>query len=229
MTLEALWTDVDEYFEATLLPDDAILDEALRSSAAAGLPPHDVSPAQGRLLQILALLRGARTILEIGTLGGTSAIWLGRALPRKGRLVSLERDPHYAGVARANLERAGLAGAVEIRVGDALDSLRELVAQSHPAFDMIFIDADKANNPAYLEWALRLSRPGTLILADNVVREGEVANATSTDPRVLGVRRFAELLGSDPRLTATAVQTVGRKGFDGFAIALVESVSASSD
>jgi predicted O-methyltransferase YrrM len=193
------------------------LDEALAASSAAGLPPHDVSPLQGRLLELLSRLQGARAILEIGTLGGYSTIWLARALPAGGRLVTLEANVAYAEVARANVERAGFADVVEVRVGAALETLPTL---SGP-FDLVFIDAHKRSNPEYLGWALELSRAGALIVADNVVRGGAVADAGSDDASVVGVRRFFELVAAEPRLSATAIQTVGEKGHDGFALALV--------
>jgi len=217
----AQWTKVDDYFNGLLAPSDPALDAALEHSAAAGLPPHQVAPNQGKLLHLLARIQGARTVLEIGTLGGYSTIWLARALPEGGRLVSLEADPRSAEVARANVERAGLGEVVEIRTGKALESLPRLAEEGHGPFDVVFIDADKPGNPDYLAWALRLTRPGSLIIGDNVVRDGEVADPASTDPRVQGVRRFTELLAGEPRLTATAVQTVGEKGYDGFALALV--------
>lgn len=220
MSLEQ-WTKVDDYFNALLAPSDPALDAALEHSEAAGLPPHQVAPNQGKLLHLLARIQGARTILEIGTLGGYSTIWLARALPQGGRLVSLEADPRCAEVARENVERAGLGKVVEIRTGKALESLPRLAEEGDGPFDVVFIDADKPGNPHYLAWALRLTRPGSLIIGDNVVRDGEVADPASTDPRVQGVRRFTELIAEEPRLTATAVQTVGEKGYDGFALALV--------
>jgi predicted O-methyltransferase YrrM len=215
------WSAVDRYIADLLLPPDPALDAALEASAAAGLPPHGVSPAQGKLLQLLALMDGARAILEIGTLGGYSAIWLGRALPAGGRLVTLEADPGYAAVARANIARAGLADVVEVRVGPALETLPLLAAERPGPFDLIFIDADKRSNPEYLGWALELSRRGSVIVADNVVRGGAVAGDDGDDPTIQGVRRFYELLAADPRVSATAIQTVGAKGHDGFAIAVV--------
>jgi predicted O-methyltransferase YrrM len=215
------WRAVDRYIADLLLPPDPSLDAALEASAAAGLPAHNVSPAQGKLLQLLALMQGAQTILEIGALGGYSAIWLGRALPAGGRLVALEADPGYATVARANVDRAGLADIVEVRVGRALDTLPLLAQEGQGPFDMIFIDADKRSNAEYLAWALELSRPGSVIVADNVVRGGAVAGDGDGDASVQGVRRFYELLASDPRVSATAIQTVGLKGHDGFAIGLV--------
>jgi predicted O-methyltransferase YrrM len=218
------WSAVDRYIADRLLPADPALEAALAASAAAGLPAHQISPAQGKLLQLLALMQGARTILEIGTLGGYSTIWLGRALPADGRLIALEAHPDYAAVARANVARAGLADVVEVRVGRALDTLPLLAAERPGPFDLIFIDADKRSNAEYLGWALKLSRPGTVIVADNVVRGGAVAGDSDGDANVQGVRRFYKLLAAGAgggRLTATAIQTVGLKGYDGFAIALV--------
>ncbi len=205
------WTAVDRYLVDRLVPSDPALEAALAAGGAA------VSPAQGKLLHLLALAVGARYILEIGTLAGYSTIWLARALAPGGRLVTLESDPGCAGVARANLARAGLADVVELRSGPALDTLPQL----RGSFDLIFLDADKAENPEYLRWALELSRPGTLIVADNVVRDGAILEGSSTDPRVQGIRRFFELLAAEPRVSATAIQTVGSKGWDGFALALV--------
>ena len=215
------WTAVDRYIADLLVAPDPVLDAALQASAAAGLPSHHVSPNQGKLLGLLARVCGARTILEIGTLGGYSTIWLARALPNDGRLITLEADPTHVEVARANIARAGLADVVEVRLGGALDTLPQLAVEGRGPFDLIFIDADKPNNPDYLVWALTLARRGTLIIADNVVRNGAVVDAAATDPSVEGVRRFNELLAADPRLSATAIQTVGSKGYDGFAIALV--------
>jgi predicted O-methyltransferase YrrM len=215
------WNAVDRYINDRLLAPDPALSAALQASDAAGLPQISVSPSQGKLLQLLAQARGARSILEIGTLGGYSTIWLARALPRDGRLITLEFDPKHAEVARANVARAGLADIVELRIGRALDTLPQLVAESRGPFDLIFIDADKPGYPDYLAWALRLSRRGSVIIADNVVRNGAVVDAASTDPAVQGVRRFIDMLAAEPRVSATAVQTVGSKGYDGFAIALV--------
>ena len=215
------WTAVDRYITDLLVPPDPALEAALQDSAAAGLPPYNVSPSQGKLLFLLARVQGARAILEIGTLGGYSTIWLARALPAAGRLITLEADPKHATVARANIARAGLADIVELRLGRALDTLPQLAAEGHGPFDLIFIDADKERNPDYLAWALKLSRRGSLIIADNVVRDGAVAGAASGDPSVEGVRRFYQLLAAEPRVSATAIQTVGSKGYDGFAIALV--------
>ncbi|MBW4507573.1 MAG: O-methyltransferase [Scytonematopsis contorta HA4267-MV1] len=217
------WTAVDSYITDMLLSNDPILEAVLQASNAAGLPPHNVSPNQGKLLMLLALIHQARNILEIGTLGGYSTIWLARALPTNGRLITLESNPKHAEVARENITRAGLANIIEIRVGRAVDTLAQLATSDCHPFDLIFIDADKPSNPEYFSWALKLSSKGSLIIADNVVRDGTVIEASSTDPKVQGVRRFNEMLGSEPRLTATAIQTVGSKGYDGFAIALVTS------
>jgi len=215
------WTAVDRYITDLLVPNDTALEEALRSSAAAGLPSIHVSPAQGKLLQLLARLGRARNILEIGTLGGYSTIWLARALPPDGRLITLEADPKHAKIARANIARAGLADIVQIIVGRAVDTLPRLMADARRPFDLIFIDADKPTYPEYLAWSLRLSRPGSLIIADNVVRKGAIIEAASPDPAIQGVRRFNEMLAAEKRLSATMIQTVGSKGYDGFAIAVV--------
>ncbi len=217
------WTAVDRYITDLFVPDDPVLEAALEVSTASGLPPHNVSPNQGKLLMLLAQLRGARTILEIGTLGGYSTIWLARALPADGHLISLEFNPKHAEVARANIARARLQAKVEVRVGRAIDTLPLLEQEGHSSFDLIFIDADKPSNPDYLAWALKLARPGTLIIGDNVVRDGAVIDAASTDPNVQGIRRFNELMAAEPRLSATAIQTVGSKGYDGFALAIVSS------
>ncbi|MDZ8186615.1 MAG: O-methyltransferase [Nostoc sp. ChiSLP02] len=214
------WTEVDSYLTDLFVPPDPVLDAALEASAAAGLPPHNVSPNQGKLLLLLAQLQRARTILEIGTLGGYSTIWLARALPKDGYLMTLEADAKHAEVAESNIARAGLGDVVELRLGKALSTLPELAAENR-RFDLIFIDADKPNNPDYLAWALKLSRRGSLIIADNVVRNGAVIDTASSDASIQGVRRFNELLASEPRVSATALQTVGSKGYDGFAIALV--------
>jgi predicted O-methyltransferase YrrM len=215
------WDEVDTYINAQLVGEDPVLEGALRRAAAAGLPAHDVAPNQGKLLHLLARLAGAKAILELGTLAGYSTIWLARAVPAdgSGRVVSLEVDAGYAAVARENLADAGVADRVELLIGDALDTLPGLDGP----FDLVFLDADKQRNPEYLEHALRLTRPGGLIVADNVVRDGELANAGSEDPRVVGIRRFTERLGAASNVTATAVQTVGSKGWDGFALALVEA------
>jgi predicted O-methyltransferase YrrM len=217
------WTAVDQYFNNLFVRPDPALEAALEASAAAGLPSIQVSPNQGKLLHLLALATGARKILEIGTLGGYSTIWLARALPKEGtgRLITLEFEPKHAQVARENFARSGLANVVDLRVGRALDTLPRLAAENAGPFDLIFLDADKVSYPDYLEWSLKLARPGTLIIADNVVRNGAVVDADSTDPSVRGVRRFNELVAADPRLSATAIQTVGGKGYDGFAMLLV--------
>jgi predicted O-methyltransferase YrrM len=215
------WTAVDHYITDLLAPPDPALEAALQASAAAGLPSINVTPNLGKLLHLLARVQGARTILEVGTLGGYSTIWLARALPTGGRLITLEAEPRYAEVARANLARAGLADIVEQRLGPALETLPQLAAEGRGPFDLIFIDADKPNNPEYFAWALKLTRRGSLIVVDNVVRNGAVVDAASDDPKVQGVRRFNELLAAEPRVSATAIQTVGSKGYDGFAVALV--------
>jgi predicted O-methyltransferase YrrM len=219
---DEVWTAVDDYFEERLVPDDTVLEETLRSSAAAGLPDIQVSPSQGKLLHLLARAIGARRVLEVGTLGGYSSTWLGRALPDDGRLLSLELNPKHAEVARGNLARAGLAKKVEVRVGPALESLARLVAEKPPPFDLVFIDADKPNTRAYFDSALRLTRPGGLIVVDNVVRRGELANASNSDPNVRGMRELVDALRSERRVSATGIQTVGRKGYDGFLLAQVE-------
>jgi predicted O-methyltransferase YrrM len=218
--------DVDAYINAQLIGEDPVLAAALARAAAAGLPAHDVAPNQGKLLHLLARIRGARTILELGTLAGYSTIWLARALPPGGRLITLEAEPSHAAVARANLEAAGVADRAEVRVGDALAALAALEAEGAGPFDLVFLDADKQRNPEYLEWSLRLTRPGSVIVADNVVRDGELANDASDDPRVRGIRRFTELLGATPGVSATAIQTVGQKGWDGLALALVDEPGA---
>lgn len=215
------WGEVDAYLGDLLAPLEPALEESSRAAASAGLPPAEVSPTQGRLLHLLARIQGARTILEVGTLGGVSTIWLARALPADGRLITLEANVGYAGAARANLARAGLEGIVEVRVGPALETLPQLAAEGAGPFDLIFLDADKQHNPEYFVWALELSRRGSVIVADNVVRNGAAADAASDDPHVQGVRRFLELAAAEPRVEATAIQTVGSKGWDGFALALV--------
>jgi predicted O-methyltransferase YrrM len=215
------WNAVDDYLTDTLVRPDAILEAALRDSEAAGLPAISVSPPQGKFLNLLARVQGARNILEIGTLGGYSTIWLARALPPSGRLVTLEVDPKHAEVARANLARAGFANIVQVRLGRAIDSLPELEREAAGPFDLAFIDADKPSNPDYFTWALRLSRRGAVIVVDNVVRGGAVADAGTSDAAAQGVRRLNQLMASEPRVSATALQTVGIKGYDGFALALV--------
>jgi predicted O-methyltransferase YrrM len=215
------WTAVDNYIGNLFIGTDFALEAALDSSKAAGLPTINVSPPQGKLLHLLARVQGARKILELGTLGGYSTIWLARALPPEGRLISLEIDPKRAEIARANIARAELANVVEIRLGRAADSLQQLVAEGRAPFDLIFIDADKPGYAEYLTWCLKLSRPGTLIIADNVVRKGAVADPGSADENVQGIRKFNEALAAEKRVTTTVVQTVGCKGYDGLALILV--------
>ncbi|MDX2595015.1 MULTISPECIES: O-methyltransferase [Streptomyces] len=221
MSGSQLWDDVDFYFSSHLAPDDEALQAALRDSEAAGLPHIAVTAPQGKFLQLLAQIQGARNILEIGTLGGYSTIWLGRALPADGRLISLEYNAKHADVATRNIARAGLERIVEVRVGPALESLPKLADENPAPFDLVFIDADKVNNRHYVEWALRLSRAGSLIVLDNVVRGGGVTDADSSAPDIVGTRAAIDLIASHPRLTGTAVQTVGSKGYDGFALARV--------
>ncbi|CAM5614548.1 MULTISPECIES: O-methyltransferase [Streptomyces] len=221
MSESQVWDDVDEYFSAQLSPDDETLRAALRDSEAAGLPAISVTATQGKLLQLLAQIQGARNILEIGTLGGYSTIWMARALPSDGRLISLEYSAKYAEVASRNIARAGLDKVVEVRVGPALESLPKLADENPAPFDLVFIDADKANNPHYIDWALRLTSTGSLIVVDNVVRGGRVVETDTDAPDVRGTRAAIELIGSHPRLSGTAIQTVGGKGYDGFALARV--------
>jgi predicted O-methyltransferase YrrM len=215
------WTAVDRYIADWLVPPDPVLEAALQAAAEAGLPAQQVAPNQGKLLALLAQSLRARRILEIGTLGGYSAIWLARSLPAGGTLITLEANPKHADIARANLRRAGLAEVVEVRVGPALDTLPQLAAERRGPFDLVFIDADKANTTAYFGWALKLSRRGSLIIVDNVVRNGAVADAGSADANVQGVQRFYAALAAEPRVAATALQTVGGKGYDGLALVLV--------
>jgi predicted O-methyltransferase YrrM len=215
------WTAVDRYITDLVVPADAVLEAALADSVAAGLPAISVSPNQGKFLHLLARVQGARSILEIGTLGGYSTIWLARAMPEGGRLVTLESEPKHAEVARANIARANLSAVVSLRLGRALDTLPQLDAEGEKPYDFVFIDADKVSTPEYFGWALKLTRPGSLIVVDNVVRKGAVVEDSSDDPSVQGVRRFYEMLASEPRVSATAVPTVGSKGYDGFALALV--------
>ena len=215
------WTAVDRYITEMLVPPDAVLEAALEASDVAGLPRIAVAPNQGKLLQLLARARGARRILEIGTLGGYSTIWLARALPPGGRLITLEVEPKHAEVARANIARAGLASVVDVRLGAALETLPRVAAERAGPFDLTFIDADKANIPSYFEWALKLAAPGGLIVVDNVIRDGAVVDDASTDPSVKGVRRLNELLRAEPRVSATTIQTVGARGYDGFTLAML--------
>lgn len=221
MSESRTWDDVDDYFTTHLAPNDEALAAALRDNEAAGLPAIDVAANQGKLLHLLAQIQGARRILEIGTLGGYSTIWLARALPADGRLISLEYSARHAEVACRNIARAGLDTLVEVRVGPALESLPKLTDENPEPFDLVFIDADKANNPHYVEWALRLTRAGSVIVVDNVVRGGRVTDADSAEPDVRGTRAAIELIAAHPKLSGTAIQTVGSKGYDGFALARV--------
>lgn len=218
---QQFWSAVDDYFTKLLVQPDPALQAALQASAEAGLPPINVAPSQGKLLHLLARAQGARNILEIGTLGGYSTIWLARALPQGGRVITLENDAKHAEVARSNFDRAGLTDVIELRLGRALDTLPRLAAEGREPFDLVFIDADKPSTPEYFEWALRLAKRGSMIIVDNVVRNGEVINAASQDASVQGVRRLNESIAAERRVSATAIQTVGGKGYDGFAIALV--------
>jgi predicted O-methyltransferase YrrM len=218
-----IWTQVDDYFCNLLASPDDNFDAALKANQQAGLPQIDVTRLQGKFLEFLVRISGARCILEIGTLGGYSTLWLARALPGDGRIVTLELDPHHAEVARANLENAGVLDSVDLIVGPAIETLPALRDSAAAPFDLVFIDADKQSYPEYLRWALKLSRPGTVIVADNVVRQGKVIESDSDDPNVQGVRRFTELVAAEPRLSATVLQTVGVKGYDGFALAVVLS------
>jgi predicted O-methyltransferase YrrM len=216
------WTTLDQYFTDRLLDEDGALDATLTASNEAGLPHINVAPNQGKLLMLMAQIAGARRVLEIGTLGGYSTIWLGRGIPADGHIDTLEFNPDHAEVAARNIRAAGLEGVVEIHVGKALDTMQHLVRQETAPYDLIFIDADKTSLPDYLEWSLKLSRPGTVIIADNVVRNGRVIDSATTDRDVQGVQRFIELAGANPRLESTAIQTVGSKGYDGFAMSVVK-------
>lgn len=220
---EDLWTKVDTYIADKLIKTDSALDRALETSEAAGLPAINVSPNHGKLLHLLARLVNARAILEIGTLGGYSTIWMARALQPGGRLITLEFEPKHAELAKANIARAGLGDVVEVRLGVALETLPKIAAERIGPFDLIFIDADKVSTADYFQWALKLSRVGSLIVVDNVIRKGEVANVKTDDPAVRGMRRFMDLAAAERRVIATAIQTVGSKGYDGFSIALVTS------
>lgn len=218
---EELWGEVDKYITATIPHNDAALESAIEANRAGGLPAIDVSAPQGKLLHLLTMVTGARRVLEVGTLGGYSTIWMARALPADGRIVTLEYAAKHAEVARKNLDAAGVGGKVEIRVGAAADSLEQLAREGVAPFDLIFIDADKKNNPVYVQWALKLARRGTVIIVDNVIRDGKVIEENSGNPDIEGTRAMFELVGREPRLTATAIQTVGGKGYDGFVIAVV--------
>ena len=218
---EKQWSNVDSYITGLFISPDAALEAALQDSADAGLPSINVTPNQGKLLMLLAQAMGAKQILEIGTLGGYSTIWLARALPTDGRLITLEFEAKHAHVATKNIARAGLSHLVELRQGRALDSMKQLVAEKHAPFDLIFIDADKQGYADYFQWAMKLSRRGTLMIADNVVRKGEVVNPDSSDANVQGIRKFNEAVAAEKRVSATAIQTVGSKGYDGLAFAVV--------
>ena len=224
--MQSSWSAVDDFFAERFAPGDGVLDAVLAANAEAGLPPHDVSALQGRFLELLVRLTGASRVLEIGTLGAYSTIWMARALAPGGCIITLEADARHADVARTNLARAGLADRVDLRLGPALETLPQVQAERLGPFELVFIDADKPSNPDYLAWALRLTRPGGLIVGDNVVRAGAVVDGDSPDPRVQGVRRFADLIAAEPRLTATALQT-GVKGWDGFVLALVNAPDRS--
>jgi len=219
--MTSTWADVDDFFTTHLLPADDALSSAMATSVAEGLPPISVTPPQGKLLQLLAQMVGAKRILEIGTLGAYSTIWMARAIPRDGRIVTLEIDAHHADVARRNLERAGVSDRVEVRLGDAAQSLAAMRASGETPFDFVFIDADKKSSDVYFYEALALSHPGTAIVVDNVVRDGKVADAQSDDPDIQGIRRMTERLAKEKRVTATAIQTVGGKSYDGFLLAIV--------
>jgi predicted O-methyltransferase YrrM len=219
--MQEQWTAVDRYITDLLVPADPALDAALAASNAAGLPAINVAPNQGKLLHLIARIRGARRILEVGTLGGYSTLWLARALPADGRVVTLELDPKHAEIARENFRRAGLDAMIELRVGPASASLAQLAKEKPEAFDLVFIDADKASIPEYFDWALKLSRPGTVIIVDNVIRKGAVIDGASEDPAIQGVRRFNVALAKEKRVSATTLQTVGSKGYDGFTLAIV--------
>ena len=216
-----LWTKVDDYINSIAVGTDAALEAASASAAAAQLPPISVTPAYGKLLHLMARANGAARILEVGTLAGYSTIWLARAVPPAGRVITLESNAMHADIARTNIDRAALSGRVEVRLGDALETLPRLAAEQQPPFDFTFIDADRTNLAEYFDWAVRLSRPGSVIVVDNVVRKGGVVDASSDDPNIKGVRRFNDRLKADTRVTATMVQTVSAKGYDGFAMALV--------
>ena len=222
MTAQQRWTEVDRYLEDLLVRPDGTLQAALDACLAAGLPAISVSASQGKLLHLLVRMHGARSVLEIGTLGGYSTLWMARGLPADGRIVTLEIDPRHAAVAQANFARVGLESRIELRLGPALETLPKLKNEGHGPFDLVFVDADKPSNPDYFTWALKLTRPGSVIIVDNVIRSGAVVDANSTDENVRGVRRLNELVAAEPRVSATTIQTVGSKGYDGFLLALVE-------
>jgi predicted O-methyltransferase YrrM len=218
---QQLWTSVDDYITDLFVPFDPVMQEVLAASEAAGLPSISVAPNEGKLLMLLAQICGARNILEIGTLGGYSTIWLARGMSSGGSLITLEASAKHGEIARTNIARAGLSGVAEVRVGPALETLPRVAAEGRSPFDLIFIDADKEGYAEYFAWALKLARPGSMIIADNVIRDGEILDPANSDPRVQGIRRFNQLLAKEPRVKATMIQTVGRKGHDGMAIAIV--------
>lgn len=220
--MNPVWEQVDEYIVDRLCPNDRVLDEVIVANRKADLPEIDVTANQGKFLQLLVQIKGAKRILEIGTLGAYSTIWMARGLSEGGRIITLELSPHHAEVAKKNIARAGLEQTIEVRTGDALEQLAQMEKEGVGPFDLIFIDADKPNNPNYLRWALHFSRPGTVIVGDNVIRNGEIADRHSTDPRVQGVRTFYDMLSGHPNISATALQTVGSKGYDGFMIGIVK-------
>ncbi|GIN86056.1 O-methyltransferase [Heyndrickxia sporothermodurans] len=222
MSNELIWDQVDQYFMEKLIPEDKALKQVLITNRELGIPEIDVSPTQGKLLYLFAKMKGARNVLEIGTLGGYSSIWLARALPESGKVYTLEMEQKYADIAKQNIKQAGCENKVEVIVGKALDTLPLLKERGITPFDFIFIDADKQNNPQYLRWALKLSESGTIIVADNVVRNGEVIDANSKDERVQGIRQFMDIIANEPRIEATSIQTVGTKGYDGFVIGVVK-------
>ena len=219
--MQETWAAVDRYFGDLLAPEDKELSAILDANRGAGLPSIDVPALLGKFLDLLVRVSGAQRVLEIGTLGGYSTIWMARALPTGGRVVTLEIDPHHAEIARANLKAAGVLDRVDVRVGPANDLLRDMHANGAAPFDLVFNDADKKSMPEYLDWSLKLARPGTIIVADNVVRDGKVIDADNADPDIRGVRRMTEMMAAEPRLRATAIQTVGARGYDGFAVAMV--------
>ena len=220
---QEVWEAVDKFLDKMMIPHDSALEDALAAAAAAKLPAIQVSSVQGKFLQLLARILGARNVLEIGTLGGYSTLWMARALPEGGRIITLEADPKHADVAKKNFARAGVESKVELRLGKALDTLPQVAADGLGPFDLFFIDANKSNMPEYFEWSLKLARQGSVIIADNVVREGAVLDAKSKDADIQGIRRFLEMVGKEKRVSGTALQTVSTKSYDGFALVLVNS------